>query len=301
LFLISYYLLEMKFLMFFLLLGQTLCAPQNLVNQSANSLDTEPQYEELAQPMIASDYQQLMTAPNESYTEDTQPTSGLSDELASSTFMEAAVEPLPNVIPEADEELLVETSGRPFLTQTIILGTGKKLSEAITAKIVGPIVLFNSKVAAAAGALPPLLAAKGALIGSAIATPIEIGAVAGSSIASGVTGKLVAIPITVAAGAAAKFVDAAENGQVIWDFNVKHGHQILKNGLIKLGHIILKPIFVIGGAKTALTGAGLGIAGTGIKGVGVGMKAVGAKMVVTGLKAKALGHKLIVAQFPPYL
>jgi len=295
----------MKFLIVFLVLGQTLCAPQNLVNQSANSLDTPPQqYEESADLMTAADFQQMMTVLNESndlQPEDIQPTIGLSAELEASALTEAITEPQTNEILETGEEFLVETSGRPFQKQTFILNSGQRLSEAITAKIVGPIVVFNGKVAAAAGALPPLLAAKGAVIGSAIATPIEIVAVAGSSIASGVTGKLVAIPISVAAGAAAKFVDAAETGQLIWDFNVKHGGQILKNGLIKLGHIILKPIFVIGGAKTALTGAGFGIAGTGIKGVGLGMKKVGAKMVVTGLKAKALGHRLIVAQFPPYL
>jgi len=51
---------------------------------------------------------------------------------------------------------------RPLSKQAAILDAGEKLSEAITAKIVGPIVIFNSKVAAAAGALPPLLAAKGA-------------------------------------------------------------------------------------------------------------------------------------------
>ena len=97
-----------------------------------------------------------------------------------------------DVVEEIPKGLIVDTDK--------ILDAGKHLSEAITAKIVGPVVIFNSKVAAAAGALPPMLAAKGAIIGSAIATPIEIGAVAGSSIVSGITGKLVAVPISVATG-----------------------------------------------------------------------------------------------------
>jgi len=59
-------------------------------------------------------------------------------------------------------ELHEVTTVRPLSKQTAILDSGRKLSEAITAKIVGPIVIFNSKVAAAAGALPPLLAAQGA-------------------------------------------------------------------------------------------------------------------------------------------
>lgn len=207
---------------------------------------------------------------------------------------------LPPPVIEIVEELPANVHQKDVHEKQIsILTGGKLLSEAITAKIVGPVVIFNSKVASAAAALPPLLAAKGAVIGSAIATPIEIGAVAGSSIVSGVTGKLVAVPIAVASGAAAKLVGAAEKGQQIWNFNKEHGVEVMKDGLIKIGHIILKPIAVVVGAQAALTGAGLGIAGSGIKGVGVGMEAVGGKMVLTGLAAKGLGHKLIKSQFLP--
>lgn len=194
-----------------------------------------------------------------------------------------------------------DSEPRPFHKQTTIINGGKHLSEAITAKIVGPVVLFNSKVAAAAGALPPMLAAKGAVIGSMISTPIEVAAVAGSSVVSGVTGKLVAVPISLGAGAMAKFVTAAEEGKQIWDFNVEHGGEVFKNGLIKLGHLVLKPVAVVVGAKTALTGAGVGLFGTGVKSVGVGMEAVGAKMVSSGLVAKGLGHRLIAKNLPPFL
>ena len=218
--------------------------PQQMEAQDDN------QEENLGQTEMSGPEEGVNTEPNETTGSEPSPTESSAQTETTTT----AVEPL---IQTGDENLMLEEVGglgRPLKTQTFILSTGKHLSEAITAGIVGPIVLFNSKVAAAAGALPPMLAAKGAIIGAAIATPIEVGAVAGSSIASGVTGKLVAIPISVAAGAAAKFVDAAEEGQHIWDFNVLHSGEILKNGLIKLGHIIFKPIFVIGGAKTALTG-----------------------------------------------
>ena len=167
---------------------------------------------------------------------------------------EANLTPVKPPVIELIEEALVEPSARPLNQQTVILNGGKKLAEGLTAKIVGPIVIFNSKVASAAGALPPLLAAKGAIIGSAIATPIEIGAVAGSSIASSVTGKLVAIPITLAAGAAAKFVDAAERGEQVVRFNLEHGGEILTDGLIRIGQMILKPIAIVVGAQTAITG-----------------------------------------------
>jgi len=206
-----------------------------------------------------------------------------------------------DVVTDSSSSSPSESEPHPMQKQTFIINSGKHLSEAITAKIVGPVVLFNSKIAAAAGALPPMLAAKGAVIGSAIATPIEVGAVAGSSAISGVTGKLVAVPISLGAGALAKFVSAAEEGQQIWNFNVEHGGEVVKNGLIKLGHLILKPVAVVVGAKTALTGAGVGMFGTGVKGVGVGMEAVGAKMVSSGLIAKGLGHRLIAKNLPPYL
>jgi len=200
--------------------------------------------------------------------------------------------PLPPVI-----EVVEETHSEEGIDKQLVLNAGKHLSEAITAKIVGPVVIFNSKVAAAAGALPPLLAAKGAVIGSAIATPIEVGAVAGSSIVSGVTGKLVALPISVATGTIAKVIGAAEKGRQIWNFNLEHGGEIFKDGIIRMGHVILKPIAVVWGAQTALTGAGIGIAGAGIKGVGVGIGTVGAKMIATGVGAKALGTTLIKSQF----
>lgn len=196
---------------------------------------------------------------------------------------------------------------RPLKKETDILNAGKHLSEAITAKIVGPVIIFNSKVAGAAAALPPLMAAKGAAIGAAIATPIEVGAVAASSITSGVTGKLVAIPISLASGAVAKLVGVVETGKEVWNDSVEDGKKVVENGkevvengkelfkhgAIKLGHIVLKPIAVIFGAKTALAGAGLGLAGAGIKSVGTGVEAVGGKMVSTGLKAKAIGAHMI--------
>ncbi|CAG2183272.1 unnamed protein product [Oppiella nova] len=99
----------------------------------------------------------------------------------------------------------------------------------------------------------------------------------------------------------AKFVTAAEEGKQIWDFNVEHGGEVFKNGLIRLGHLVLKPVAVVVGAKTALTGAGVGLFGTGVKSVGVGMEAVGAKMVSSGLVAKGLGHRLIAKNLPPFL
>jgi len=215
----------------------------------------------------------------------------------------AVEDPEPAVVYEVATESSAteEPESRPFHKQTVILNSGKHLSEAITAKIVGPMVLFNSKVAAAAGALPPMLAAKGAVIGAAISTPIQIGAVASSSIVSGVTGKLVAVPISVGTGAVAKFVSAAEEGRQIWDFNIQHGGEVFKNGLIKLGHLVLKPVAVVVGAKTALTGAGVGLFGSGVKTVGVGMEAVGAKMVSSGLVAKGLGHRLIAKNLPPFV
>jgi len=172
----------------------------------------------------------------------------------------------------------------------------KKLTELITAKIVSPVVILNSKIAAAAGALPSLFAAKGALIGAAIATPIEVGAVAASSITSGVTGKLVAIPVSIISTTAGKVKAAIKIGNKIWTLKtlaIKNGAKIAARGAITLGHILLKPIAVIAGAKTAATGIGLGVAGSGVKALGTGIEVVGTKIAATGLKTKGVGALVI--------
>jgi len=298
------------FVVLSLLFALTSGAPQDLVTErielmTDGTIDgmtdagTEPEMTD--QPIALTEETSTTGAlPTEAETHDMQEADSAkaTDTEAHVVYSASVEEPAHNLV---DVEGDIGLSARPLKEQTFILNAGKHLSEAITAKIVGPVVIFNSKVATAAGALPPLLAAKGAVIGSAIATPIEIAAVAGSGITSAVTGKLVAIPISVASGALAKFVGAAETGRRIWEFNSEHGLEILKDGVIKLGHIALKPLAVVGGAQMALTGAGVGVVGTGIKGVGLGIKAVGTKMAATGLIAKGLGHRIIIAQFPPYL
>jgi len=279
----------MYFLVFIsLLLVQTYAAPTDLLNatEAIISEDVKVTTPTTTTPLLPT------TLANEPLLNDEPDSHSTKEELITVELngeKTALSPPSIDIIEETPKDVVME--------QQKILDAGKLLSEAITAKIVGPVVIFNSKVAAAAGALPPMLAAKGAIIGSAIATPIEIGAVAGSSIASGVTGKLVAIPISVVTGAVAKGVGSIERGRQIWNFNLEHGGEILKDGLIRVGHIILKPIAVVVGAQTALTGAGVGITGAGIKGVGVGIETVGAKMVGTGLAAKALGATLIRSQF----
>jgi len=176
----------------------------------------------------------------------------------------------------------------------------KKLTELITAKIVGPVVLFNSKLAAAAGALPALMAAKGAVIGASIATPIEIGAVATSSLASGVTAKLVAIPVSLISKTSTKLAAAAKVGKKVVALKalaIKKGAKLAKKGAITLGHMLLRPIAIIAGTKSALAGAGLGIAGSGIKLAGLGLQAAGSKIALSGLKAKGAGALLIGLAF----
>lgn len=176
----------------------------------------------------------------------------------------------------------------------------KKLTSLITAKIVGPVVVFNSKIAAAAATLPAILAAKGAIIGAAIATPIEIGAVASSSIATGVTAKIVAIPVSLLNGATLKLAAAVKAGKKVVALKtlaVKSGAVMAKKGVLALGHILLKPIAIIAGTKAAVTGAGLGVAGTGLKLAGLGLQKAGSKMVLSGLKSKGAGALLIGLAF----
>jgi len=86
---------------------------------------------------------------------------------------------------------------------------------------------------------------------------------------------------------------ALEEAAKAWKLKVQNVSNVLKHGAIKIGQIILKPIAVIVGSKTALAGAGLGLAGSGVKGFGLKIASVGSAMALTGLKAKGVGDLMV--------
>jgi len=193
----------------------------------------------------------------------------------------------------------VAVGGVSSFDKTIAGGT--RVAEIAAAKLAAPFVLLNSKIAAGAGALPPLLAAKGALLGSAIATPITVGASIASGIASGVSGAVVSVPIAIVTGVKAKaselassFQSQVHTGEVVLQqgaANLQSGIDAAKGAAVSVGHILLRPIAVVAGAKTAIGGAALGLVGEGVKAVGTKVSAIGAGISGAGAATKGIGGK----------
>src|SRR5699024_3339630 len=80
--------------------------------------------------------------------------------------------------------------------QNDVIQAGQSLSLGITNALISPLTFVNNKISQAVSTLPALMAANGALLGTAIATPIQLGTLAANNVAAGVTGTLVSIPIS---------------------------------------------------------------------------------------------------------
>jgi len=161
-----------------------------------------------------------------------------------------------------------------------------------TALLAGPAVAANAKVAAGAAALPAVLAAKGALVGKAIAAPIIKGAAINSFIAAKIAGKLVAIPVAIKTGAKLAALKAAlfKKGIILKGkkiaIKVAAGAKALKLAL-------LKPLVIGEGLKLKALGAGAGLAGKAMKAQGALLLAKGAATELGALKLKGAGASLI--------
>lgn len=87
---------------------------------------------------------------------------------------------------------------------------GAKVAKILTAKLAAPFVLAAAKTTALAAALPIVMAAKGALIGKAIALPIKIAAVKTAALATGIAGLTVGVPVAIKTGIIAGAVGLKE-------------------------------------------------------------------------------------------
>jgi hypothetical protein len=172
-----------------------------------------------------------------------------------------------------------------------------------TALLAGPAVIGNAKVAAGAAALPAVLAAKGALVGKAIAAPIIKGAVINSIVATKIAGKLVAIPVAIKTGVKLAALKTALLKKAAL-FKLKKA--ALKAALLKKAILVkiavgakaiklalLKPIAIAGGLKLKAIGAGAGLVGKALKAQGAVLLAKGAATELGALKLKGAGAKLI--------
>jgi len=167
-----------------------------------------------------------------------------------------------------------------------IIAGGTKLAKVTTAGLVAPFVFGASKISGAAGMLPPILAANGAILGSIIAVPIQVSASLASGLVSGITGFLVGIPVGIGTGVAAGLAGAKEH--------LHSGVNYFETQAIPVSKdMLLKPLALIAGGKAYVLGAGIKIIGHGIEGVGNILRGIGAHTEASGLKLKGGGAAFV--------
>lgn len=177
---------------------------------------------------------------------------------------------------------------------------GQSLSLGITNAITRPLTLFNNHVSSAAGALPGLFAAGGAgkwpfdfrppssnsvslyslALGTAIATPIQMGALAANSFVTGATGTLVSVPISLVSGGTAQLVGLLYSGR-----------QFLQSAMGS--QEVLQPLAVVAGTNSILAGVGANYLGSGLKLTGQQVEQFGLSVSSAGQQVKHYGSALL--------
>lgn len=175
--------------------------------------------------------------------------------------------------------------------QNIVINLGQSLSSGITNAIVRPLTFFNNLIGSAAGSLPGLFAANGAALGTAIATPIQLGTLAANAAISGITGTVVSIPISLASGGAAQLVGLIGTGRQLWHSTL--GSDPNNSTFWQNGELWLQPLAVVTGTNSILAGVGLNALSQGVKNLGWSIERFGVSLSNTGKNAKQFGSVLI--------
>nr|XP_027205135.1 uncharacterized protein LOC113798755 [Dermatophagoides pteronyssinus] len=175
--------------------------------------------------------------------------------------------------------------------QNIVINLGQSLSSGITNAIVRPITFFNNLIGSAAGSLPGLFAANGAALGTAIATPIQLGTLAANAAISGITGTVVSVPISLASGGVAQLVGMVGTGRQLWHSTI--GSDPKNSTFWQNGELWLQPLAVVTGANSILAGVSLNALSQGVKNLGWGIERFGVSLSNTGKNAKQMGSVLI--------
>lgn len=172
--------------------------------------------------------------------------------------------------------------------QNQILSLGQSLSLGITNGLISPFVFVNNQISQAASALPSLMAANGAMLGTAIATPIQMGTLAANNIIAGVTGTLVSIPISLVSGGTAQVIGVVETGRHIYTSKVVPMSQRLRPNMTSL----IRPLAIVGGANSVLGGIALGTIANGAKRIGQGVEYFGSSLLSAGQGIAGFGSGL---------
>jgi hypothetical protein len=180
---------------------------------------------------------------------------------------------------------------------------------AIAAAVI-PIEV-SAQSAAVGGAITAAGAVKGSLIGSAIATPIILKAVALPGLAASKTAAVMAVPAllthnlhTKVEGTTHRLTNALKKGAVGAVATVgllkkgaiglaAKGALVMKKGAVVAGKLMLKPIALIAGSQLKMIGTGLSIGGKVVGATGAGIRKAGTVVKYAGLGSIGLGASAI--------
>ena len=158
--------------------------------------------------------------------------------------------------------------------QNRILEFGESLSLDLSKALLSPFLALNNGISSAASQLPSFLATNGALIGSAIATPIHLGTLAANNIAAGVTGTLVSIPISIGSGVTAQVIGLAQTGQELVTYKKAEIQKFIEDHAYQLA----QPLAAIKGAHAIVQGATMKTIGTAAHHVSGTLQSFGSKL-----------------------
>ena len=128
-------------------------------------------------------------------------------------------------------------------------------------------------------------------LGTAIATPIQLGTLAANAAISGITGTVVSVPISLASGGVAQLVGMVGTGRQLWHSTI--GSDPKNSTFWQNGELWLQPLAVVTGANSILAGVSLNALSQGVKNLGWGIERFGVSLSNTGKNAKQMGSVLI--------
>lgn len=179
--------------------------------------------------------------------------------------------------------------------QNSILSAAEALSMDVTHRIISPFVWVNNRVSQAAGTLPAIMAANGALLGTAIAVPIQTGALAANHLAAAATGTLVTVPISLVSGGGAGLLGALESAREFYHTSVRptlhSAYEYLPGSPLP---VFVRPAAVIGGAQAVVGGMALGVVSNSVHSVAEGVESLGDRLAGAGEGIAQWGDSLVL-------
>lgn len=204
----------------------------------------------------------------------------------------------------ASGELSLEPSANHQVTleaQNSILSAAEAVSLDLTHRIISPIVWVNNRVSQAAGTLPALMAANGALLGTAIAVPIQSTALAANHLVAAGAGTLVTVPISVVSGGSAGLLGAMESAREFYHSSLRPTLHTAYQTLVPASPlpVLVRPAAVLGGAGSVVGGMALGVVSSSVHSVAEGVQSLGGQLAGAGEGIAQWGDALVLWSAEP--